>query len=306
MIIVFGSNVLDMFFHTANLPEHDTAVHLDSHMEAPGGKGANQAVAAARAGAKVRFFGALGEGGHGRQMYKNLALNNIDVSGIEFTETPSAVAAIFVDPNDGTHRVIVSQGANKLARQDQIKDEDLGPQTILLLQGELALTETEQLIKRGKAKEAKVIVNLAPIAPLSLDALEDVDVLIVNEHEAEGLGKLHGWETLDKTAFGKELSKKFKLTVIMTLGSKGTMCIQDEEVSYVSTLKIQPVDTIGAGDAFCGYFAAGIDHGLSLEESLKRGSIAGALTCTKVGAQSALPYAAEIEPYLESINITKH
>ena len=307
MIIVFGSNVLDMFFETADLPAHDTALHLETHIEAPGGKGANQAVAAARAGAKVKFFGTLGEGGHGRQMYKNLGANGIDVSGITITtEAPSAVAAIFVDKADGTHKVIVSQGANRLARQDSIKDDDLTSQTTLLLQGELAIAETEKLISRAKQKGGKVIINLAPVVPISKEALQDTDILIVNEHEAETLGRQHGLEVEDKPALGKAFYEKFKLTTIITMGGKGAICCQENGYIVVPTLSIKPVDTIGAGDAFSGFLAAAIDQGLDFEQALIRASIAGALTCTKIGAQSALPTDEEIQPHLKSITLTHH
>lgn len=223
MIVVFGSNVLDLFFHLADLPPRDTALHVESHVEAPGGKGANQAVAAARAGAEVRFFGAVGDGGHGRQMYKNLATNKVDVSGLEVLEgVPSGLATIFVDDVDGTHKVVVSQGANKKARQETIPDKLLGKDTIVLVQGELAISETETLIARAKAKGARSVMNFAPAdAQLSATLLNNLDIMIVNEHEAELLGKQHNIDASDKMAFATALYNKFNLTTIVTLGPMG-------------------------------------------------------------------------------------
>ncbi|MCB9988426.1 MAG: ribokinase [Rhodospirillales bacterium] len=305
MIIVFGSNVLDQFFQLADLPPKDTAIHLETHHEAPGGKGANQAIAAARAGADVKFYGALGQGGHGRQLFKNLAAHEVDVSGIEFLDMPSGMAVIFVDETDGTHRVVVSHGANLKARESTIPDKELNNDTTVLVQAELPLVETESLVRRAKSKGARTIMNLAPANPLSEDALRHLDFLIMNEHEADGLGETLGLDTKDKFAFARSLHDKFGTTVIITLGPDGTIACTDEGLLSVPALKVKPIDTIGAGDAFCGYFAAALDQGLSLDEALRRASVAGSLACTRIGAQSALPPAKDVDMYAADISIEK-
>lgn len=305
MIIVFGSNVLDLFFDLADLPPKDTAAHLDSHVEAPGGKGANQAVAAARAGAEVRFFGAVGDGGHGRQMYKNLATNKVDVSGLEVLEgIPSGLATIFVDDADGTHRVVVSQGANKRARQETISDKLLAADTIVLVQGELSMKETETLIARAHKNGSRSVMNLAPASEISEQALHDLDVMIVNEHEAEILGGRLGMQTEDKFTFATELYNRFKLTTIVTLGPDGAVCCGLEGLMTVSSLKIKAVDTIGAGDAFVGFLCAAMDKKLPMSEALKYAAVAGSLACTKIGAQVALPYADDVPPYLAQVSVS--
>ena len=291
MIVVFGSNVLDIFFDLENLPPKDTARFLDSHEEAAGGKGSNQAVAAARAGSEVRFYGALGDGGHGRQMYKSLAKNGIDVSGIEFLEMPSGLATIFVDETDGTHRIVVSQGANLKARQETIPDAILEKKNVtLLVQGELPIKETEDLIKRAKAKGARTVMNFAPAtAELSQDLLESLDVLIVNEHEADLLGKTLNVDSTLKADFVKELHEKFNLITVVTLGPDGSIMCTEDGIVKVPSLKIKPIDTVGAGDAHAGYFCAALDQGNDIETALKWASVAGSLACTSLGAQSALP-----------------
>lgn len=305
MIVVFGSNVLDLFFDMADLPPKDTAAHLDSHIEAPGGKGANQAVAAARAGADVRFFGAVGDGGHGRQMYKNLATNKVDVSGLEVLEgIPSGLATIFVDDADGTHRVVVSQGANKRARQETIPDKLLTKDTIVLVQGELSMKETEALIARAHKRGARSVINLAPASAISAQALHDLDIIIVNEHEAELLGQQHGIDAADKFSFATALYNRFNLTTIVTMGPEGAICCGPEGLMTVSSLKVKAVDTIGAGDAFVGYLCAALDQKLPLMEALKHAAVAGSLACTKVGAQIALPLADEIPAYLDQITVS--
>lgn len=306
MIVVFGSNVLDLFFDIADLPPRDTALHVDSHVEAPGGKGANQAVAAARAGAEVRFFGAVGDGGHGRQMYKNLATNKVDVSGLEVLEgVPSGLATIFVDDRDGTHKVVVSQGANKKARQASIPDKLLTKDTIVLVQGELAISETEALIARAKKNGARSVMNFAPAeAQLSAQLLTNLDIMIVNEHEAELLGQQHNIDASDKLSFATALYNKFKLTTIVTLGPDGAVCCGDDGLMSVNSLKVTPVDTIGAGDAFVGYLCASLDKGLPMAQALRYAAVAGSLACTRVGAQIAIPHPHEVPSYLDQVQVS--
>ena len=306
MIIVFGSNVLDIFFEQPNLPPKDTALFLDSHQEAPGGKGANQAVAAARAGAEVRFFGALGEGGHGRQMFKNLSKCGVDVSGIQFLEMPSGLATIFVDETDGTHRVVVSQGANLKAKQSTIPDTLLNDKTIVLLQGELPIEETERLIVRAKKRGAQTVLNFAPAtAQLSENLLNNLDYIIVNEHEANLLGKALDLDTANKADFSKTLKSKYNLTTIITLGPDGSVVCTEEETINIPSLKIKPIDTIGAGDAHAGYFCAALDQGKSFETALKWASVSGSLACTSIGAQSAVPEKIDVMNQMDAIEISR-
>jgi ribokinase len=295
MIIVFGSNVLDLFFQQADLPPKDKALFLDSHVEAPGGKGANQAIAAARAGSQVAFYGALGEGGHGRQMYKNLAQNNIDISGIKFFDMPSGLATIFVDENDGTHRIVVSQGANLMAKQDFVPDSAIGADTILLIQGELSISETETLIKRVKNAGGKTVMNFAPaIQALSEDLLDNLDIIILNEYEAEAVGQQYSMDISDKNKLAQELNERFNLTTIVTLGPDGSVTATKDKLFETPALKIKPIDTVGAGDAFTGYICAALDRGETIEQAVYEAGIAGSLTCTKIGAQTALPHREEV------------
>lgn len=305
MIIVFGSNVLDLFFHTPDLPPRDQNRFLDSHDEAPGGKGANQAVAAAKAGAKVHFSGALGRGGHGRQMFDNLNECGVDASGINFIDGPSGLATIFVDETDGTHRIVVSHGANLKAKQEWIPDHLLNPDAIVLVQGELPIIETEKLLERSKKRGARTVMNFAPAtSQLTDNALHHLDYIILNEHEANAVAQQQGMNSDDKQEFAQNLHKKFNLTTIVTLGPDGSICAGDEGVTKVSALKIKAVDTVGAGDAFVGYLTASLDQGLSLPDALKYAAVAGSLACTRVGAQTAVPEAREVASYLNQVEIT--
>lgn len=308
MITVFGSNVLDLFFQVADLPPHDTALHLDSHVEQPGGKGANQAVACAKAGAQVNFFGAVGDGGHGRQMYKNLASYGINVAGLKvLPDETSGLACIFVDETDGTHKVVVSQGANKKIKAEWVSDSAISKGDILLMQGEIKIAETEELCLRAKKNGAMTVMNLAPVVKISEILLKNLDYLIVNEHEAELLGKDIGYEFLTIStkyvSFAEYMFKKYGVSLLVTLGGEGAICCDHGRMFSVPALKIKPVDTIGAGDAFVGYFCAALDKGQTIEEALRSASIAGSLACTKIGAQSALPNPDEVQSKLDEVQI---
>jgi len=295
MIIVFGSNVLDLFFQQADLPPKDKALFLDSHIEQPGGKGANQAIAAARAGSKVMFYGALGEGGHGRQMYKNLAQNGIDISGIKFFDTPSGLATIFVDSSNGTHRIVVSQGANLLAKQDFVPNDVLNKNTILLIQGELPIEETQILVERVKQAGGRSVMNFAPaIQPLSEKLLEDLNVIVLNEYEAESLGQQYEMDVSDKKKLAQDINQRFSLSTIITLGGDGCITATKDNIFETPALNIKPIDTVGAGDAFTGYICAALDRGETIENAVYEASIAGSLTCLKIGAQTALPFKEDV------------
>lgn len=301
MITVFGSNVLDLFFATPDLPPHDTALHLDSHIEQPGGKGANQAVACAKAGSQVNFFGAVGDGGHGRQMYKNLASYGINVSGLRvLPDETSGLACIFIDDRDGTHKVVVSQGANKKIKAEWVPDSAIEKDSILLIQGEIIISETESLCARAKRNGATTVMNLAPVVGLSETMLKNLDYLIVNEHEAELLGKDVGIDATDKKDFARKMFEKYGVTIVATLGPDGAVCYNADGLISVSALKIKAIDTIGAGDAFVGYFCAALDQKKPLPDALREASIAGSLACTKVGAQTALPSVEEVRNQIES------
>lgn len=306
MITVFGSNVLDLFFQAADLPAHDTAMHLDSHVEQPGGKGANQAVACAKAGAQVNFFGAVGDGGHGRQMYKNLASFGINVSGLKvLSDETSGLACIFVDESDGTHKVVVSQGANKKIKAEWVPDSAVSNDTILLMQGEVKIEETEALSLRAKRNGARTVINLAPVVKLSESFLRSLDFLIVNEHEAEVLGADISVGADDKVQFSKDMFSKYGVSTIVTMGPNGAVCCNAGDMLSVQALKVKAVDTIGAGDAFVGYFCAALDNGRSVEDALRDASIAGSLACTKIGAQSALPTQDEVHQYSSQVTVSK-
>jgi len=308
-IVVFGSCNIDIFFDIPDLgfftdtgTGAEDALHFKTHQQAPGGKGANQAVAAAKAGAKVHFYGAVGKG-DGSFVLNNFKSLGINTKGVKLLDVPTGLAVIFNKP-DGKHKAVVSHGANRLAKHKHVPDSILGKNTILVFQSETDLKENAALMARGKKRGTTVIYNVAPAAAVPEKTLSCVDYLILNQPEAEVVADNLGLSARDLAGFAQTLARKFDLTCIVTLGESGILAATPDanECLTLPALAVKAVDTIGAGDAFVGGFAAALANNASIQEALKHGVVAGSLACTKVGAQSALPTAREIKKHLAKID----
>ncbi len=310
-VVVFGSCNLDLFFDVPNLNFFvdvgmgaEDALHFPTHKQAPGGKGANQAVAAARAGADVHFYGAIGKGAHGRFLLENFKKYGINTKGVKELDEPTGVAVIFNQPN-GKHKVVVSHAANMLAHNKDVPDSVLNKDTILVFQAETDLRQNDALILRGKKRGATIVYNVAPAVKIAPKVLACIDYLILNRPEAEVIAESLGMSARDLPLFAEAMAKKFNLTCIVTLGELGALVAGTEfkECLMVPSLSVKAIDTIGAGDAFVGAFAAALASHHSTHEALFHGVVAGSLACTKVGAQSAQPSAADIKKALPKLNI---
>lgn len=308
-VVVFGSCNLDMFFNVSNMGFFvntdvgaEDALHFHTHKQAPGGKGANQAVASAKAGAKVHFYGAVGRGAHGRYLIENFKTVGINTKGVLETDEPTGVAVIFNKP-DGSHKIVVSHGANMLAKSSQVPDGLLNKNSFLVFQTETDLKENSKLMKRGKKGGAKIIYNVAPAAPLPPKDLLNIDYLILNKPEAEVIARSAGMGAENLPLFAKAMAKKFNLMCIVTLGKMGVMAVlpHSDETIMVPSLPIKAIDTVGAGDAFVGAFAAALADDIDPVTALAHGAVAGSLACTRVGAQSALPTAREIKKHVAKL-----
>ncbi len=187
MIVCFGSINLDLIFPLPHLPTSGETVLGRAMRVEPGGKGANQAVAAARDGARVLFAGAVGQDALATQALATLREAGVDLARVPALDIATGAAAICVD-RAGNNQIAVASGANLLARAAQVEEALLAPDTTVLLQGENDLAETAALIRRARARGARVVLNLAPAAALDENALRDVSVLVVNEEEAVWLG----------------------------------------------------------------------------------------------------------------------
>lgn len=292
MIVVFGSINLDLIFPLPHLPTAgQTVLGPDMRIE-PGGKGANQAVAAARDGAEVVFAGCVGRDALAEDALRLLRASGIGLSRVLPTDRATGCAAICVD-TAGRNLIAVASGANLEARHTQVEDALLGRDTTLLLQMEVPAAETEALIHRAHAAGARIILNLAPAAPLGPDALRKLHLLVANEDEAGFLAAAHA---CPPTAAA--LHAALGIGVVVTLGEQGVDAATADGAWRLPAAPIDVMDTTGAGDCFTGVLAAALDRGLALDQALRRATAAAGLCCTRAGTQGSMPDAHETDAAL--------
>ncbi len=294
MIVVFGSIALDLIFALPHIPSVGETVLCPSVRIEPGGKGANQAVAAARDGAPVVMAGAVGRDALASDALTLLQDARVDVTRVIVADATTAAAAVCVDPR-GNNAIAVGSGANLLAKADQVEDALLSSETTLILQMEVSPDETAALIRRAKSRGARIVLNLAPAAALPLDALQAVDILTVNEVEAEWLANRLGCEPT-----ASALHSVLGVTIIRTIGSDGLEFATPTTARTIPARRIVPIDTTAAGDCFVGVLAAALDRGWALPEALQRATTAAALCCMKPGSQGSAPWAAETDNYRDN------
>ena len=301
MITVFGSIVLDLVTNPPALPTPGESVLVETFALTPGGKGANQALAAKRAGADVRFAGCVGQDDFARRAVENLQADGVDLNSLkESKNRPTACATVCVAPN-GENQIVIAAGANFATNNSMLLDDWLAPGEILQMQLEIPLTEVWQAAKRGREAGAMVILNAAPYATVPEEVLDVLHVLNVNEVEAAALAADHGLSGADIAQLALDLADKFRLCVIVTVGKDGVYCAFDGGLLKANALPIQARDTVGAGDAFAGAFAAALAQQEDLQTCLKWGCVGGSLACLGRGAQSSLPDKQAIQDHLVQI-----
>jgi len=291
-VLIFGSANADLVFAVPELPAPGVTVMGQGVRALPGGKGANQAVAAARDGAEVAFAGCIGRDAFAATATEALIAAEIDLSRVVEVDDPTGCAAICVDPA-GRNQIAVAPGANLAARAAQVEDSALHIGTTLLLQMEVPATEITVLIHRARARGARIILNLAPPGDLPLEALGALDLLVVNEHEAAVLAARVG-TTPDPVALRAALG----IDVAVTLGEAGAEAATASGLLRAPAFRVTPVDTTGAGDAWCGVLAGALDRGQDLAGAMRRAAAAAAIACTRPGAASSYPDTAEIDALL--------
>ncbi|MCC6716597.1 MAG: ribokinase [Acetobacteraceae bacterium] len=287
MIVCFGSVNLDLIFALPHLPAAGETVLAPAMTIEPGGKGANQAVAAARDGAHVVFAGAVGTDALANDALRLMRAANMDTSRIAVAQAATGCAAICVDPA-GRNFIAVASGANLAARHAQVEAALLGPGTTVLLQMEVPRAEIEALVRRARAAGCRIVLNVAPAAPLDEAALRAVDILVANEGEASFLGELLGCG-----ADAAALNARLGVDVVLTLGERGVEAATAGGVVHLAAHPVDVVDTTGAGDCFTGVLAAALDRGLALPAALARANLAAGLCCTRPGTQGSMPMAAQ-------------
>ena len=292
-LVVFGSINIDLVVRVAALPRPGETVLAPGYVAVAGGKGANQALAAARAGATTHMVGCVGRDGYAEAALATMRAAGVDLTGVAEVDEPTACAMIAVD-TQGRNQIAVASGANRFAKAGQLDDALLGPGATLLLQLEVDDVETAAVAARARARGARVVLNAAPAAPLPAGLAEALDVLVVNEIEAPMLADSAGIAHDDPIDAARRLAQSWDVATIVTLGAEGARAFDRGAAWRIGAMAIEPLDTTAAGDAFVGVLAAALDRGEVLPAALHAASIAGALACQTVGAQPSLPDAAAL------------
>ena len=299
MITVFGSINMDLISTTERLPEPGETVTGTSFSTAPGGKGANQALAARRAGSAVAMAGAVGSDEFATPATALLSEAGGDLSFLKTTDGPTGTAMILVG-GDGENVIVINAAANgTLTEEDALSAVGrMSPGDLLMLQLEVPAPAIRAALEAARRKGVTSVLNTAPLTPeaAALGAL--ADIVIANETEFERLVGAEELGSEGRIAMLKTHHDKTGQTMVITLGGDGVIAMHEGAFFRIDALKIDPVDTVGAGDTFCGYLASGLEQGLSFEAAAHRASVAGALACLKPGAQPSIPTADEVKARL--------
>lgn len=292
-VTVFGSCNMDLVAYVPTAPGRGETVLGTEFRTAPGGKGANQAIAAAKAGARTRMIGAVGDDEFGNRITDNLQASTVDVSGMRTVDGASGTAHIVVD-DAGANSIVAVPGANDAL--DALADGDgrlLDESDSLLLQLEIPLPGVAAAVREAKRRGVRVVLTPAPAAELPADLLADVDLLVPNEHEAT---VLTGSE--DPRAALRGLLELVGEAVI-TRGARGSIYgNRDGEVVEVPAFQVPAVDTTAAGDTFAGVLATELGEGSPVERAMRRAAAASALSVQRNGATAAMPERAEVDRFL--------
>lgn len=297
MILVFGSINMDLVARVAAIPRPGETVLSPRADTFFGGKGANQAVAASRAGrggpVAIAMCGAVGDDPFGRACLDNLRAGGIDTQGVRVVPEPTGCAFINVD-DAGENAITVASGANLAVRAADVPDHHLSAGSVLVLQKEVPIGESIGVARRARERGARVVWNLAP-APTAADSahmrevLAATHVLVVNEHEAVATGALLGIAG-DHVEAASALARTYDVVCVVTAGARGALALHPDGTRlHAPARKITPVDSTGAGDTFVGVLALGLAQGRPLQDAMKRGCLAASLSCLHPGAQAGMP-----------------
>lgn len=300
-IVVIGSSNVDLIMKMDHLPEKGETVTNGVFMQVYGGKGANQAVAAARSGGKIAFVSCVGEDAYTPQMVQNYKNDGI-VTRFVFAENGVASGcALILIGQTGENMIAVAPGANyKLtpAKIDQAMPV-IDEAAMIVMQYEIAEETIKYVIDIADRKGIPVMWNCAPARAFDVSYIPKISILVLNEVEAGFLAGMQVENEADAEVAAQKLVNNGVEKVIITLGSKGAFVMTKTEKVSVPAFKVEAVDTTAAGDTFCGAFAVALVEGKPLKESLEFASAAAAISVTRMGAQPSAPYRAEIDEFIK-------
>ena len=296
-ILVVGSLNADLVVRTPRFPQPGETISGEDLQVIPGGKGANQAVAASRLGTNVSMLGRVGKDNFGDFLLDNLKSNNVDSQLVQRDDSSTGTAIIVVDTNK-QNSIVLSAGANGKVSTSDVERASFSTFSLLLLQLEIPTPTVLSAAKLAKEAGVRVILNPAPARELSEELISLADFIIPNETE---LSLLTRDEVKDiptaENAAGSLLERGAK-NVIATLGSNGALIVTCELTQHIPAFKVDVVDTTAAGDAFIGGFATALLRAKPVDEAVRYACACGALATTKFGAQPSLPSREEVERFI--------
>ena len=304
-IVVFGSLNMDLTTYLPRLPRPGETLFGRSFQTVPGGKGANQAVAAARLGAPVRLIGRIGEDAFGRQHMAAMRQEGINIAGVLRDEALSTGLAVISVDDAGENCIIVISGANMAIVASDVDRcvMALDEARLLLLQLEIPIEADLTAARAAHERGVTVVLDPSPVRNLPEELLRVVDVITPNEVEAEAL---LGWPITSEADAGRalgQLRSKGVASVVLKMGGRGAFFETDAGKGYVPAFPVQAVDTVAAGDAFNGALAVALLEGRPLPDAVRWGAAAGALTVTRAGAMPSLPARAAVVRLLEESSL---
>jgi ribokinase len=299
-VVIVGSLNMDLVTRAPRLPHGGETLAGHSFVTVPGGKGANQAVAAARLGASVAMIGCVGEDAYGEQLRQALLAEGIDCQGVtRVADDSTGVAMIVVDDNS-QNAIIIVAGANGHVSADVVDDFDalLSQADVIICQLEVPMVTVGHVLKRGHELGKVVILNPAPASgPLPAEWYAWVSYLIPNESEATALTGLPVDSVASADTAATALLAAGVSKVIVTLGEHGALFASNAVSQHFPAPKVKPLDTTAAGDTFVGGFAAALSEGKSESDAIRFGQIAAAISVTRSGAQPSIPTVSEVLGY---------
>ncbi len=301
-VFVVGSINQDFVLKVHRRPEPGETVSDAELSLHPGGKGANQAIAAARLGADVAMLGRVGEDGFGEDLVQNLSDNGVYTTWVEPTpNAPTGSAFVTVTP-DGENAIIVSPGANRRFGPEEVEvaSEDLRQTRVLIAQLEVGMEAIETAARIMVGDGGRFLLNLAPPRKVPEALLHLSDPLVVNEHEARFLLGDDGEQDPEEAA--GRLLELGSSSAVVTLGAEGAILATQDSAQHFPAPEVETADTTGAGDAFVGALAAKLAEDAPLEEAVRYAVLAGAVAVTREGAQGSLPTPEEVEKFSRSEN----
>jgi len=301
-VLVVGSLNIDIVTYLERMPLPGETVLGDRLEIFSGGKGLNQAVAAARSGGEVTMVGVLGNDANSTTLREVLIKEKINHDHVKEISGFCGTAVIEVDKK-GQNRIIVISGANAELKAESVTEEllnSISDKKILLAQLESPISELESIFKSAKARGFYNILNPAPATNLSKEFLSVTDLLVPNQFEAEFLTGIKVVDVESAAAAGKMLIDQGVNSVLITRGEEGAVLIVTDSKSVFKAFKVSPIDTTAAGDAFCGALAVAISEGVDLDSAIRFACAAGALSVQSVGATPSLPTREQISLLIQS------